>query len=390
MTKTVSAGVGFIGILVFLVLSSVNPSQVPGLDFGPFYTSGYMVRTGKAEKLYDLSELYKIEAIVLGRESMLIVHPPFEAVILAPLSLLSIRGAYLAWGAMSILLWALSVILICPYAPTSNRPILYILLSAACLPFWMNVIIGQNVALAFFAYAMVFRTIKRQRPIRAGAYLAIGLFRFQLILPFVLICMFAKQRKILLGFISASGALGLLTIFAVGPKTIISYGTLMLRLMMHMDDPRLAPEPYMFSVNYFLRVLFGHAMRSGWINLIAGVLILGMIGLVAWRWDVANASKFSAAIAVCLIAGFHTVYYDLSLLLLPVLLVAGSGEWRQKSGLKWVLPGTIAAFYLLPFILLLFGLKGVYLFCPLVAVFAFASLASAPKFDLLDRVAGES
>src|SRR5690242_18302498 len=81
-------------------------SQAWRFDFGQDYSAGWIVRQGNGPKLYDLHEQARVQSLVLNREGLLpFMHPPFEALIFAPLARFSYFHAYLIWGLINISLW---------------------------------------------------------------------------------------------------------------------------------------------------------------------------------------------------------------------------------------------------------------------------------------------
>jgi hypothetical protein len=120
---------------------------------------------------------------------------------------------------------------------------------------------------------------------------------------------------------------------------------------------------------------------------VSAVLVLFM----AWRWRQEDRNPtsdslgvmFAAALAVSLLVAPHMYAYDLTLLLLAIVLVIGSPQWSQKSVQRMALTSIIAFLYI-PFVyILLLRWNAMYTLAPVVATFALAVI-SLPQ-TIVDR-----
>jgi hypothetical protein len=76
-------------------------------DFTIFYTAGKCILQGHARQLYDLETQFAIQrefaSAVKQRENALpFNHPPFEALLFAPLARLPYVAAYLVWAVFGL------------------------------------------------------------------------------------------------------------------------------------------------------------------------------------------------------------------------------------------------------------------------------------------------
>src|SRR5260370_38969975 len=107
---------------------------------------------------------------------------------------------------------------------------------------------------------------------------------------------------------------------------------------------------------------------------------------MAWRWrqeDRNPASDslgvmFAAALAVSILVAPHMYAYDLTLMLLAILLIIGSPQWSEKSGQRTVLTVIILILYCPAYTLLLHW-RAMYLLAPVLAVFALAAIILANR-----------
>src|SRR6476620_3475179 len=91
-------------------------------DFTIFYTAGKCILRGDGRQLYDLETQFAIQrefSAVKQRENALpFNHPPFEALLFAPLARLPYVAAYLVWAVINLALMLGLWILLRPRLPS--------------------------------------------------------------------------------------------------------------------------------------------------------------------------------------------------------------------------------------------------------------------------------
>jgi hypothetical protein len=276
-----------------------------------------------------------------------------------------------------------------PLSPVPRQTSWYLILCFAFLPFWVALLDGQTSLLLVVLYWLSLLSLKCKKDFRAGAILGMGLFRFQLVLPFALICLLRQKWKMMGGFATVASLLGLLSIVVAGPSGLLSYYQLLLHVIKHPADPAyVAIQPYdMPILRGFLSVLLTGRIGEKWTNAAVAVVSALLILFTAWRWrqqdrregDASLGLAFAAAVAVALMTGFHLYVYDLSLLLPAVLLALGSSQWSERSGWNHVLNISIGILYLPPLYFLLSNRSQRYLLFIPLAGFAIAALGLLAK-----------
>src|SRR5260370_39804596 len=121
--------------------------------------------------------------------------------------------------------------------------------------------------------------------------------------------------------------------------------------------------------------------------MVAGVSTF-LILWTAGRWRKAGLAAdrrpfdlmFAAAIVVSLVTGFHMFTYDLSPMMLAMLLVAGHFPGRSRALLRLILGTTLVMFWIPPLYLALLARHCVYLWFPVLMVFMIGTfkLAGSP------------
>ncbi|MGP0020936.1 MAG: glycosyltransferase family 87 protein [Candidatus Sulfotelmatobacter sp.] len=327
-------------------------------DFTIYYTAGTIVREGMGHALYDDAVQFRVQkafapqvATRLG--ALPFNHPPFEAVLFVPLSYFPYRVAYLLWSVVNLAMLAGLPILLRPHVPVLNgwRPWVWTVASLAFFPIFFSLLQGQDAILLLFLYGLAFVSWKEQRLVVAGAWLACGMFKFHLVLPFVLLMLIQEKtaqgrRKILTGFVGVGVILGAVSIAAVGVRQILSYPGYVLGLEKTMAMGAIMPSdmPNLRGILYLMASGVRH------FDVVVICLSAGLYFLAAWicgspdddslDYDSNDATrdlKFSLAVFATVLVSYHGLGYDLCVLALPVLLVAGQLghkiRWASWTGM---------------------------------------------------------
>jgi len=91
---------------------------------------------------------------------------------------------------------------------------------------------------------------------------------------------------------------------------------------------------------------------------------------------------FAAALTVSVVTAPHLYIYDLTLMLLAMLLVIGSSQWSEESVQRRILIGIMVILYIPPVYLLLLKWQVMYLLAPALVAFALAAMSLARKGEL--------
>jgi hypothetical protein len=382
-------------LLFFVVILNAVRSDIGSFDFACFYTGGVIVGQGNASQLYDLDEQARIEREVVHRTKLLIfTHPPFEALLFAALARLSYLKAYVLWGAINVCLWVLFQHLLRRQTRIPENPYRYLLLCSLFFPLWTVLILGQITVFLLLLFALTFLCLQRGQDFRAGIFLGMGLFKFPIVLPFALICFLRGKWRMMAGFAATISLLVVLSVIAVGPAGVRSYANLLIDILRSQENPayrtmRVWDEmPTIKGV--FAAPLTGR-LPTVWLSVLTALVSAALVFFAAWRWRQedqrpnANSSNlmFAGALAVSLVVAAYMYAYDLTLMLLAILLVIGSPQWSEKSGpeksgQRVVLTVIILILYCPVYTLLLHG-RAMYLLAPVLAAFALAAISLAKR-----------
>ena len=212
-------------------------------DFTTFYDAGASLRNGTAAQLYpgpqqggqtDFAAGEGIGGIDSSPANLLpYMHPPYECLIFAPLSLLPYGAAYLTWNAINLLMLLACGFLLGRELFYDEKRFAFFWLLAA-LGFFPTCIVllqGQDSIALLLLFVMVYLSLNRGQDFLAGAWLGAGLLRPQIVLPFLLILMFRRQRvRFFGGFFTAAMVLGVISIWTTNWRTVFYYPVFLLQM----------------------------------------------------------------------------------------------------------------------------------------------------------------
>src|SRR5262249_55868826 len=155
-----------------------------------------LIASGLGRNLYDID----LQAEFISRVAA--VHafyerPPFESLIFIPFTFFSYGTAYTLWTLLSLSILA-GVTWVIEWQTKASLAVkqytgiradfgLLLVLFLTFGPATTCLLIGQDSMLVLLVYTLVFVLLRSNAPFIAGCVLALGLFKFQFIVPFVLI-----------------------------------------------------------------------------------------------------------------------------------------------------------------------------------------------------------
>ena len=327
-------------------------------DFSRLYTSGYLVRAGYRHQLYDSPIRYQFENQLTPGLALPFDHPAFEALLFAPFSYLNYRGAYLAFLAFNVGLLGIAFWLLKPWMENLRRiyPWLPAALFLAFLPVCAALIQGQDSILLLVLLAGAFRFLHRGREFAAGLLMAIGLFKFQLIVPVALLFLVWRRWRMLRGFSLAAIAAVAVSVWLTGISQSWAYVRVLQSMSIHSGSAAerlkniLEPNA-MPNLRGLLFGFLGGRLTNLWLQVVTIILSLALLAWIARVSRRRSATDLLlVAITASALASYHILIQDVAILLLPVLVMmdryiggeaAGSSAERfmfRSAALMFVAP----------------------------------------------------
>jgi len=332
-----------------------------GGDFICFYVAGENAKNN-IHQLYDFEASHQRQRQIVGDNPveelyLPFAYPPLVAKLFSLFSWLPFQQAYFAWLVFSLLLAGSSIALILSHTPLSNQmKSLFFLCAIAFVPFSVNCLAGgQTSCLGLLMFSLIYHFLKNNRDFLAGAALALSYYKPPLFLIFLVFVLLERRWRMLAGFATVavvliSGSLHMLGFdgFLAYLKTASQYvyGQELLQGVQLPPDQgvglfalitRLFARTPAAGNGYF--VLFGAmlvALSHFWVN--------GKTGRERKSKDF--DLQFSLQAALSVMFSVQLLYYDLTLLLAPMIISAA-----------WILRERINKGYLL----IVMGIIGLYL-----------------------------
>ncbi|HLW84195.1 MAG TPA: glycosyltransferase family 87 protein [Candidatus Sulfotelmatobacter sp.] len=308
-------------------------------DFTVFYTAGTILRQGLRHQLYDPHIQYRVQQAFTGgliesrRGPLPYIHPPLEAVIFLPLTLLPYREAFVAWDLLNIAaLLGVAITLRRDLNVLRAIPAWeFVLGFLAFFPVFLCLLQGQDSILLLLLCALGFSALKRESDFLAGGWFGLALFKFQFVIPLIFLIAFWKRRRAAWGFAAVACVWALLSFALVGWDGMLAYPKFVLQIA---KSPSLGGVPPELMPN--LRGLlegwsFNSAAADSAPALVSGLVLVLSIALLIFAALKGKTSKdhlevgFSLAVVVSALISWHTNAHDLCLLLLPLVLLADYG-----------------------------------------------------------------
>lgn len=323
--KGFSIAILVFSIVIQAVLWVVNVAH-PGNDFRTFYTAGYMVRTGHARDLYDGELQFRLQNQLVAKmkSALPFIHPPYEAYLDAPFSLLSYRNAYFAFLVFNLVLLGVSFRWLRPRM--SNLAAIFRWLPVAIFvafpPITIALLQGQDSILLLALFVAAGVLLHRNRAFSSGALLALGLFRFQIVLPIALLFLLWRRWRFVAGFTLSSAALCLVSLAMVGWTGAKTYCATLLsfshRIPSQDDHLFRVPPRYILNLRGLIFSLYRFHVPDVWLPVLTALASVVVLYLAARKPAYAS---FTLAIPAAALVSYHFLMHDMSVLLLPLVLV---------------------------------------------------------------------
>jgi hypothetical protein len=309
-------------------------------DFRSFYNAGYMVRTGAARALYDyeVEKVYQNRLISQENLAMPFIHPAYEALLFVPLSLLPYRASYFAFLGVNLGLLVVCYWILRPHL--QHLANIWSALPAAVflfLPVTGTLMKGQDSILLLTLLVAATLCLGQRRELTAGALTALGLFRFQIVLPIAVLFLMWRRWRFCAGFAMAAAAVAAVSVSITGVAQTVTYAHSLISLSGSGsvgDLVRYAqPDWQMANLRGLVVGVAGSHLPAQWTRLVIFILSGGVFFLVG---VLAPGRKgidpLLIAITTSAAVSFHLLFHDLSILLTPLVLTLDRYVTAEATG----------------------------------------------------------
>ncbi len=335
-------------------------------------TAGSIIRAGDGPRLYDPATQHAAQAdvlapyVTLGEGKLLPYnHPPWQALLVAPVMDLPYGTIYLLWTLLGLLALGLAIWLLLDAVPVSGAA-RWILLAAvaAYRPLHIALWLGQNSPFVLLGVCGAYAAVKRRREGWAGVALVLVALKPQLFPVLVLLVWLQGYQKALLVCGGLLAGLSVAAMGVLGVEWPLRYARF-LALVSSREEDFVIGAAGMQTLRGLALSLLGGSAPALVVPVFVG-LALAALGALLWAaWSVRGAARgrganvggvgmnadllWSLAIVVAVLIAPHLNAHDLIVLILPGWLITASviaGAWDGKRARLWFL---IAGAVYLPF-----------------------------------------
>jgi hypothetical protein len=315
-------------------------------DFASFYTAGLLVKSGQAKHLYDRALQWNLQhqfaaSVEIRRGPLPYIRPPFEALLFVPFAYISYPVACGVWTAINLAVLLLFPLILPRLGEGAIKPSTVALQMLTCLAFFpaaFCLIQGQDAILLLVVLTAALRLLMRGSEVECGAVLGLGMFKFHLILPILAVLLLRKKIKVVWGFAGTASALFGVSLAMVGWPVLKSYPGYLLSMNEAPGFGMVTKTKSMPNLRGLLALLFRTWHFPMPTHVFLGFVVCVGVVVASRTWSGRDPLRvvagFCCWISVTLAAAYYSNSYDLTLLLLPLLLFF-TGFWSRFRIAGW-------------------------------------------------------
>lgn len=300
-----------------------------GGDYSAFYAAGRLVLQGQVRHLFDAPVVREIQQSAIDGPNpdfyVAFRNPPFFAMLFAPLAGLDLIPSFAIWTVVSLALVILATALALETLPRllPHWKLVAVAIAGFC-PVFAGLVDGQNASLSLLLYVLVYIALRQGHEGRAGAWAALGLFKPQLFFILPLVFAAGRRWRALAVYGCVASVLALASLALVGIDGAIAWA----RIIVGFEPANAAKlAGRMYSLKAFFDVLLpGQSITSLVLSILCSVVVLGLLAR-AWRVHGSLHRDLPLLWVLTMLGAVlvdpHLLDYDLTVLILPALLIVG-------------------------------------------------------------------
>jgi hypothetical protein len=340
------------------------------VDFRNLYTAGYMVRSGHGHEIYDPSAQKQFQNQLVSYVDIPLpfIRPAYQALLFVPFSFLPFRLAFCVFYAFNLAVLLLCFRLLRPYMVSLGRV-------ASYLPAVMFLFLPINVALASGQDSIVLLTllagalacIERDREVLAGILVALGLFKFQLVIPIAVLFLVWRRWRFSAAFACTAAMLAGISTWIVGAAQALHYIQAMIQLGHSFGFGPRFPLPIgkMPNLHGALHGILGESPLVLPLTVAASAVAMTFFATRRTR----GGNALIVAIPASALVSYYLVAYDMSMLAIPlVVMLSRLADSMKAVSMCWRLQLMASIFlFAFPVLVLLSNLQFWTVSIPLLA-----------------------
>jgi hypothetical protein len=309
-----------------------------GIDFGLYWAASRALLAGDTSGFLSLQSLrHYVEPL---RAYYTPVGPPLQVgptpylpilLAIAPLTVFDPSVGFVIWSLLNLALAMVVVFGMCRRFPDANWTRGALVL--CFLPLVYTIWVGQPLVLLLFAFYRGYLALEDRRDLRAGAWLGVLLLKPHYAAVLLLVLVYRRRWRCLLGVALSAAALGAITLALVRPTGVPAYLEMLRYASGFRDvDPVVNPGEMPNWRGLLVNVLPSSITEGQGVFITLALSAATVATLIPiWRgpWQPRAASfplRMLATMAVTLLVSFHGHIHGAVLLLVPALGVAAGGR----------------------------------------------------------------
>ena len=327
---------------LFFWLRAGLAGTLGGTDFLSFYATSRVLLTEGPAHVYDLAAQRQVQTQLGGSGTLPFLpdpYPPYWILARCWLALLPLRWAYLVWGLLTIAATGGALFLLARVADLKGRRAWPTLIAAGFPPVVLNLLQGQPVAFLLLGIALSLWFWSRGRETLAGAALALLLIKPQIAGLLLALVVLHRSFRALAGLMLAVAALAAASLTAFGATGVTAW------LKLLGADQGAVFRPWLSLRAPLVALRLTALDQYVWLALLGGAILVVM---ALARLDLRGS--FATATAGGLLIAPHLNLHDLTLLIVPAILIVGTARGRLITALGYF--AAAAAIWLAPAALL--------------------------------------
>lgn len=329
---------------VMVAFGHHSREHILALDFRAYYTAGLMIRAGAGPSLYDLDSQFDYQRRIIPEMKdpaglLCFLEPPAAALPVAAIAGLPLRPAYLIWTAFNLLWLVLLTRLITSVlvsVPSQSR-FRAVAMCLTFLPAWVALTHGQISFVLSTGLLAAWLALRAGRDFRAGLWLSLLLLKPHLAILPVLWLLRRGRGRALAGLVTGGTMIAAASLAVTGWDGLVAYPKVLLNAITWGDAYSVHPQAT-FTWRGLLQYLFetdrATPVLPYWLGgtAVALWLLLRSYDGLSRPESPRSAFEWSLLTATILFTSPHTNYHDLTLLLVPGVLVFAGVHPRALEG----------------------------------------------------------
>jgi hypothetical protein len=361
-------------VTALALIPLTDRARVQATDFVNFYLGASIVRKGAGANLYQPETQEAGYQSLLGRRSnQYFLHPPFEAALLAPLTVLSLEHAFIVWTLINIALLGFLPLILMDCIPLLESKPYAGMLGFCLLPTLTALTLGQDSILLLFVISSSYAFLCKKADGTAGLALALAVIKFQYVVILLPLLLLTRRWRLGAGFGLGCVCLAVLSSLITGWHGLAGYFKFVRAFDAHSGYGGLNPALMTNARGFFAGMGWAAGSSAYWLM---GILLIGMGVVGAWtlRNRPNDGLMFALFLTIALAATPYSHFPDLTVMFLPILLALNHLRAGIETTTRRCLLLGCLAMFLWPFLLLLLGghfwwNSRIYLVFPLLVLF---------------------